>query len=229
MIKIDFEELLINAGEDLTETDRDLASYINTKGLPLDLSINDLAGACLTSRTSVLRFAKKLGFRGYADLKYFLNQGPKEEENPERDYGDIFEKLSQVEEVVIFGNGTYEEVVKLATKSYLEEAGFFAETYQGGDEIINFNQKFLEDKAIFIVDFCKDPSSHELLNRICGLSCLKFTISTHFEDLKVVDYRFHVKREEEGGLRLSPVLKRLEDFFEAYKKWRETYEDRKAG
>ena len=77
-----FEDLIKENKEKFTQTDFDIVDFlINNKNKKLDLSINEFAKKCLTSRTSILRFSKKLGFEGYSEFKYFLN---KKEEKVEK-------------------------------------------------------------------------------------------------------------------------------------------------
>ncbi|MDU6791843.1 MAG: MurR/RpiR family transcriptional regulator, partial [Anaerococcus sp.] len=81
-----FEDLIKENKEKFTQTDLLIIDFIiNNEDKKLDLSINDLAKKCLTSRTSILRFSKKLGFDGYSEFKYFLNK-KEEVEKPEKTY-----------------------------------------------------------------------------------------------------------------------------------------------
>lgn len=61
--------------ERLNENDRLIWKYIRAHTAECQgLSINTLAERCNVSRTTVLRFAKKLGLSGYAELKLILKQ-----------------------------------------------------------------------------------------------------------------------------------------------------------
>ena len=72
MIKISLEKLIRENEKKFTQTDFVIANEILKNGLNYNLTINKFAEICLTSRTSILRFAKKLGFNGYNDLKYYI-------------------------------------------------------------------------------------------------------------------------------------------------------------
>lgn len=69
------EEIIKKNKEKFTQTDLAIADFlIDEKNEKLDLSINELAKKCLTSRTSILRFTQKIGFDGYSEFKYYINQ-----------------------------------------------------------------------------------------------------------------------------------------------------------
>lgn len=69
---MELEELISNNYKTFTEGEQFIANYIlnHKKKIP-DLSINELAAKCLSSKSSVLRFCQKLGFRGYTEFKSF--------------------------------------------------------------------------------------------------------------------------------------------------------------
>lgn len=69
-----FEEVVNKYYDRLNENDRYIVKMIcGDKVACRNLSINDLADRCNVSRTTILRFAQKLGFSGYAEFKVFLN------------------------------------------------------------------------------------------------------------------------------------------------------------
>lgn len=59
----------------LTDSEKETISYIRSnKATVVEMSISDLASNVLSSKSTILRLAKKLGFRGYTDLKYSLRE-----------------------------------------------------------------------------------------------------------------------------------------------------------
>lgn len=57
----------------LSENEKDMVQYItNHKEEVSEMSINDLAKVLISSKSSVLRLAQKLGYTGYSELKYSL-------------------------------------------------------------------------------------------------------------------------------------------------------------
>lgn len=58
---------------DLNENDKEIISYImNNKKKVVDMTITELAQSSLTSKSSILRLTKKLGYSGYSEFKYSL-------------------------------------------------------------------------------------------------------------------------------------------------------------
>lgn len=223
------EELISKNKDKLSQTDLTIADFIiNNKNI-LDYSINDLAKLCFTSRTSVLRFAKKLGFKGYSELKFFINKD-RDRNNIndiliKEDLSDIFEKLKKAKNIFIYGNGQYEDIIGASIKLYLKNLDHFSENYKGRDELTTFNKKLLEKSAIFIIDLSKDQYSLELLSIISNINCLKILISDGFKNAFLCDYLINIGQVEKNDLNfLSKKLTKIEDFFKKYKKYQEDYE-----
>ncbi|AOR24559.1 MurR/RpiR family transcriptional regulator [Clostridium taeniosporum] len=82
------EEIVNNNYSKLNENDLYILKFIyNNKNKCRNLSINDLADNCNVSRTTILRFTQKLGFKGYSEFKVFLRWEEEEEEKTdEEDY-----------------------------------------------------------------------------------------------------------------------------------------------
>lgn len=69
-------ELIARAGEELTPTDRRIAEAVIAEPTLLAFgTVSDLADRIGTSRPSIVRFATKLGFDGYASLQAVARQG----------------------------------------------------------------------------------------------------------------------------------------------------------
>ena len=60
---------------DLNDSEKEMIQYIKShKQEVINMTINELAKILLSSKSSVLRLAKKLGFTGYSELKYALKK-----------------------------------------------------------------------------------------------------------------------------------------------------------
>lgn len=60
---------------DLNETEKEMISYVTAHLEDLhDLSIVEMAAMLKSSRSSVLRLAQKLGYRGYSQMKYEMKE-----------------------------------------------------------------------------------------------------------------------------------------------------------
>ncbi|WP_198671278.1 MurR/RpiR family transcriptional regulator [Paraliobacillus sp. X-1268] len=77
------EELINDNFTTFSEGEKVLAKFIldNKKDI-CDLGINELAKKSLSSKSSVLRFAQKLGFSGYTEMKNFMKWEDQLSENP---------------------------------------------------------------------------------------------------------------------------------------------------
>lgn len=63
----------------LNNSEFTVLDYIVTNQMKVkDMSIEELADACFVSKTTVVRLAQKLGFRGYSELRYELNRSIEE-------------------------------------------------------------------------------------------------------------------------------------------------------
>ena len=222
-----FEDLIKENKEKFTQTDLAIIDFIvNNKDKKLDLSINELAKKCLTSRTSILRFSKKLGFDGYSEFKYFINK-KEEVEKIEKTYQEdekldyLFEKIKNSNNIFIYGNGEYEEIIKNSMKSYLKDLGQLSEIFQGRDEISTFNKSSLKNSIIFVIDLSNDPDSLELLSQISNVDIKKILITDSFSKDFLGEYTIHIKRLEKNKLNLiSENLKEIEKFFVKYENYR---------
>lgn len=222
-----FEDLIKENKGKFTQTDLLIIDFIiNNEDKKLDLSINELAKKCLTSRTSILRFSKKLGFDGYSEFKYFLNK-KEEVEKPEKTYQEdeqldyLFEKIKNSKNIFIYGNGDYEDIIKNIIKSYLKDLGQLSENYQGRDEITTFNKSSLKDSTIFVIDLSNDPDCLELLSQISNENIKKILITDSFSKDFLGEYTIHIKKLEKNKLNLlSENLKEIEKFFVKYESYR---------
>lgn len=72
---MNFEEIINRHKQNLNQTDILILNYVlNHRSQMRHISIHDLAKKCCVSSTTVVRFAQKLGFDGFADLKSLLKR-----------------------------------------------------------------------------------------------------------------------------------------------------------
>ena len=94
-----------------------------------DISIDALSGACCTSHTTILRFAKKLGLSGFSELKVILKwqEQPGSAFHPDEltrtmqdyqqtmeylctvDFSDLFALIQQAGQIYIYGSGSVQQ------------------------------------------------------------------------------------------------------------------------
>lgn len=116
----------------LNDSDKHILNYIlNNKEDCINIAIDKLASKCNVSRTTILRFTKKLGFKGYSEFKVFLKweieeNNEKESKPVEKFYIDletninnfknkdmrrICQLIHNAERVFVYGTGTAQSVV----------------------------------------------------------------------------------------------------------------------
>ena len=87
------EEVINENKQNLTSTDMIIWKYIlNHRNSIRRISIHELAKECCVSSTTIVRFAQKLGFDGFSDLKSSLKH---EESVEEINSQDIYESLEK--------------------------------------------------------------------------------------------------------------------------------------
>lgn len=221
MIKISLEKLIRDNENKFTQTDYIIANELLKKGLNYNLTINEFASLCFTSRTSILRFAKKLGFNGYNDLKYYmLNEKIDIVNSTQGSYDkkkeSIYRKIEKIDRAFIYGNGAYEDIIKESIRRLLFDVGILGETYAGAGEIVVFNKKMLENSLVVIVDFEEDERIQELMVQISSIPCTKLIVGSKYKSMTKSDYNIFLA-EERGKIRLiSPYIIELEKFFKGY-------------
>lgn len=126
------QELVNQNQQRLTETDLFIWSIIiDDKKANLDISIDELAKKCLVSRTTIMRFCQKLGFKGYSEFKYHLKEEYRNEqalpasyekeilENyshtieiiEQKDFTSITKMMSTAKRIFIYGSGDIQNLV----------------------------------------------------------------------------------------------------------------------
>lgn len=144
---INFNEIINKNYSKLNENDLYILKFIsnNTKECT-NLSINDLAEKCNVSRTTILRFTQKLGFKGYSEFKVFLRWEEEKEDEEDKDYinefyldfeetkkhlkqrnlKEISELIYKAERVFIYGTGmTQTAVAKEMQRTFLVASKYF--------------------------------------------------------------------------------------------------------
>jgi RpiR family glv operon transcriptional regulator len=123
------EELVNKNYEQLNQNDKHIWNYIlMNKRLCSEININDLAKNCAVSRTTILRFAKKISLSGFSELKIHLKWDLEQEvsmmaesadiicegytrtiqELARKDFFPICRLIHQAKRVFIFGSGDYQ-------------------------------------------------------------------------------------------------------------------------
>lgn len=200
------EEVVNNNYSKLNENDLYILKLIcsNIKECT-NLSINDLADKCNVSRTTILRFTQKLGFKGYSEFKVFLRWQQQDNNDKEEDYVNKFyldledmkknlnnktltescKILYEAERVFIYGTGmTQISVAKEIQRTFLSVCKYFY-VIEGEAEL----QTVLSDitsKDVFIIITLSGTREFlfNIVNRL-NMNGIKYISMTKFTDNKV--------------------------------------------
>ncbi|WP_407269685.1 MurR/RpiR family transcriptional regulator [Radiobacillus sp. PE A8.2] len=127
------EELINDNHTTFSEGEKVLAKFIlENKEAIYELGINELAKKSLSSKSSVLRFAQKLGFSGYTEMRNFMKWENQLAENPitQEDFGKIL--INNVEQTVNQMNnmdlGKICEVIEKSANVYITGTGLMQQS-----------------------------------------------------------------------------------------------------
>ena len=120
-----FQEFSIKVINGLSSSELESFKYINShKKEVIDMSIHDLAKAVFVSTATISRLCKKLDFEGFSDLKYFLKQLLKKQDEkknePMPSFVDMLEEeLNDIVKTVMeIDQSMVDEVVELMKQDY---------------------------------------------------------------------------------------------------------------
>ena len=149
------EELIQKKFDILNENDLQIWAYIvRHKDICKKISIQQLAVFCHVSHTTILRFAKKLGFSGYSEMRSFLKWEDKaeilyEEKDMDRnansfvqcirkledmDMEDICKMIESADKIYTQGSGSIQKVAAQELKEKFLYQGIFINPIEGGTE-----------------------------------------------------------------------------------------------
>lgn len=164
------EELVNKYYKNLNENDLYIWKYISKNRKECEkLVIDQLAYKCNVSRTTVLRFAKKLSLKGYAELKLYLKMENELESKSidnvnlvcdtynrviknirEKDCNDIFKLMDKAKVIYLCGFGMVQSSIKKEMKRTFMTAGkFFYDL--GGEAEASAAREIASDEDLFII------------------------------------------------------------------------------
>lgn len=164
-------ELVNTYHHNLNENDQYIWNYIEQHKHECEqLSIDDLASRCAVSRTTILRFAKKLSLKGYGELKVYLkweNSQSNTQENyidevvhiyhnlidtiREHDFTRLFENINGAHRLFVFGSGAVQSAVANEIKRIFQTSGLFFYTIGANDEADVMCDIIQDDDLVFLI------------------------------------------------------------------------------
>lgn len=161
------EELVNQNYKYFSESDRAVWAYLSGhRSECADMAIKKMAQKCCVSHSAVMRFAQKLGFHGYAELKLYLKmdeqKAPSHSELThictlyqnvmnsmcEKNCDSLFDALDRAGQIYIFGEGMVQASIKKEFKRIFMAAGHMLYDVPSGQEMYNLVPMIRND------DFC---------------------------------------------------------------------------
>jgi len=197
------EEVINKNYSKLNENDLYILKFIcsNIKECT-NISINDLADKCNVSRTTILRFSQKLGFKGYSEFKVFLSWQEKENDETEQDYVNKFyldleetkknlnqknlQEISKViydsDRVFVYGTGmTQKAIAKEMQRTFLVSRKYLY-VIEGETELQTILSDVTSKDVLIIITLNGD---RDFLNKIASslnINGIKYISMTKFSD-----------------------------------------------
>lgn len=163
-------EGLVNQNyERFSESDRAVWKYIAAHRTECEqLAIGAMAQKCCVSRTAVMRFAQKLGFHGFGELKVYLKLDNQKAEVSsqidqvcqtyyhvvdslrEKDCDELFAAMDTAQRLYICGEGMVQTSIKKEFKRIFMSAGYMIYDVPSGEEINNLTP-IMTDRDLCII------------------------------------------------------------------------------
>ena len=157
------EEIINDNKQNLTSTDMAIWKYIlNHRNQMRRISIHELAKVCCVSSTTIVRFAQKLGFDGFSDLKSSL----KREESLENiHYQDIYKSLEDFYSRTVSNlmKRNYDNASRLVHEA--NRIFIFASGYVQSNVVQEIKRLFLYDN-VFIYDINGRDEFYSILKNV---------------------------------------------------------------
>jgi len=134
------------------------------------MTINALAKECNVSHMTILRFARKMGFLGYAEMKVNLWQEGKKPAAPasginravtlyndvignirHRDCSDIFKMMNEAGTIYVYSTGMVQSAVAREMKRLFMEQGCFLYEIRGKTETMQLFDTLRPNDLVFVV------------------------------------------------------------------------------
>lgn len=180
----------------LNDTDRHILSVITRhfEKIP-QMGVEELASLCNTSRTSILRVSKKLGFSGFSEMKNFIKwdiENPAHqmkidamtsikdettytltEFNSNNHVSDIIQKIDSAKRIFIYGSGEAQRNCANEMQRLFMQVGKYMIVVKASNEFLLLAKELNEDDLVFIISLSGDIIKFEK-----GLHMLKLSHTT---------------------------------------------------
>lgn len=181
------EELINKQYQHLNENDLYIWDYISKHRKECEkISIDMLANKCHVSRSTILRFTKRLGLKGYSEFKVLLsldNQAKQKSALIESLYDDYLKNLKHIRD------SQYKDIVKSIDEA---ENLFVYGTGEIQESLAQYLKRaFLKVEKLFLdIDATSDLDAYMSLYRANDVF---IAISYSGENKRLIDYIYHLK------------------------------------
>lgn len=166
------EELVNKNYSSLNENDKYILKYIlKNKKECYNLGINELGKRCNVSRSTILRFVKKLGFEGYSEFRLHLKWKETDVSNDEvnnienlfseinqtinyvkdRDFTKICKLIYNADRIFVYGTGASQKVVAQALKQTFLAIHKYLITIEGEEDFSTLIDNITEKDVVIII------------------------------------------------------------------------------
>lgn len=225
------EERILNKYDDLNETDLFIWNYIaKNRRKCTQLTIDSLAEKCNVSRTTISRFVKKLGFKGYSEFKIVLSW---EDDNSKNLYDNAFEMacdsiikyvddqrlknyesvcklIYEAERIFVYGTGDIQNAVAKQMKRMFLSCQETIFNFEGTTFDKAFYNLVSDKDVMFIISLSGNSESAINIARHLKMNGTKIISITEFKDnklTKIADETLYISATELSFLKEHPQFK----------------------
>ncbi len=217
----------------LNESDFHIIKYIsNNIHNGLDLTINELAVKCNVSKSTILRFTKKLGLSGYSEFKVLLNPRFIKQKDSKEYLDDLGQSVSQVIEqnsehvikrvcdiiansnrIFLYGTGSAQKNFAAHLKQIFISLGKNLILIDAELECYTMLKDFHQNDGIIIISLSGETQGLDKLTQVLKITGIKVVSITSLETNELAskaDYNLYgsslKKALNNGGLHQSTVF-----------------------
>lgn len=215
-----FDRLVSRYYKSLNQTDRDILEYVydNKKMIPY-MGIEELAKECLVSRSTIMRFAQKLGLNGYTELRTVLKWDLSVQKEADRNIVDtisdnnieiinsfrktncdaICEELFYAKRIFVYGTGNIQKAASNEFKRIFLSFGIIVDHISGEGELLKTIKLINNQDVIFILSQRGESST---VKSVCdylnakGVKIISLTFSANNYLANHSDHKIYLEYEE---------------------------------
>lgn len=209
------EELLNQYSDRLSENDLYIWDYVEKhKKQCENMTIEELARKCNVSRTTVLRFTKKLSLKGFGEFKVYLKMENDDkghdtsnavkvclayeammQDMVQQDFRDIIELIYQAKRIFVFGTGMVQRIVAKEFRRLFYGVGKNFYDFNGITEYEMIAEYMNPDDLLFIISVSgEDETAVEFAKktRIRGVPLVSITKQRKNSLAEVSKYNLYI-------------------------------------